>query len=109
MNTNKYKNLPKKIQAAIDRGDLITHEEVMKSFSKEQRKRIEQKTQYLIAAMELRRLRKEAKISQERLAKKMDVKREFVSRLESGNQNITLGTLHRIARALGKEFHFAFK
>ncbi len=99
----------KKIQKAIERGELITHEEVMKSFSKEARERIEQKSRYLIAAMELRKLRQNAKYSQAKLARKMKVKREFVSRLESGQQNMTLETLYRVGKAMGKEFHFAFK
>ncbi|MDP6571429.1 MAG: helix-turn-helix transcriptional regulator [Patescibacteria group bacterium] len=59
--------------------------------------------------MKLRRLRRDAKISQEKLAKKMNVKREFVSRIESGRQNITIDTLYRVAEAMGKELHFAFK
>jgi len=98
-----------KIKKALERGELITHEEVMKSFSKEARERIEQKARYLIAAMELRRLRQKARYSQEKLAKKMKVKREFISRIESGTQNVTLETLYRIGAAMGKEFHFAFK
>jgi len=81
----------------------------MKSFSKEQLKRIEEKTQYLRVSMELRRLRKEANYSQAELAKKMKVKREFISRIESGIQNVTLETLHRVAKALGKKFYFSFK
>lgn len=109
MNKNKYKDLPEKIQKAIERGDLIPHEEVVKSFSKERRERIEQKTRYLRAAMELRRLRRKVKYSQEKLARKMKVKREFISRLESGQQNITLDTLYRVGEAMGKKFHFAFK
>ena len=59
--------------------------------------------------MELRRLRQKARYSQEKLAKKMKVKREFISRIESGTQNVTLETLYRIGAAMGKEFHFAFK
>ena len=109
MNMNKYKNLPEKIQRAIERGDLIPHEEVMKGFSKERRERIEQKVRYLRAAMELRRLRRKVKYSQAKLARKMKVKREFISRLESGKQNITIETLYRVGEAMGKEFHFAFK
>ena len=89
--------------------ELIPHEEVMKRFSTEERERIEQKARYLIAAMELRRLRQKARYSQEKLAKKMKVKREFISRIESGTQNVTLETLYRIGAAMGKEFHFAFK
>ena len=99
----------KKIKEALKRGELIPHEEVLKRFSKKEREEIEEGARHIIAAMELRRLRKGARISQEKLATKMKVKREFVSRIESGKQNVTLETLYRIADALGKEFHFAFK
>lgn len=106
---NNYKNLPKKIQKAIKRGDLIPYEEVWNSFSKDRQERIKEKVRYLRASMELRRLRQEANYSQEKLAKKMKVKRSFISRIESGMQNVTLETLYRIADATGKKFHFAFK
>lgn len=99
----------KKIQKAIERGDLVPHEEVMKRFSKEEREEIEQGARHIKMAMELRRLRKNARISQAKLAHKMNVKREFISRLESGKQNITLDTLYRVGEAMGKKFHFAFK
>jgi len=59
--------------------------------------------------MEVRRLRRKSKLSQAQLARKMHVKREFLSRIESGRQNITLETLYRIAEAVGKEFKFSFK
>lgn len=98
-----------KIKKALERGELITHADVMKRLSKEERERIEQKARYIIAAMELRRLRRKVKYSQAKLAKKMKVKREFISRIESGTQNITLETLYRVGEAMGKEFHFAFK
>lgn len=98
-----------KIKKALERGELITHADVMKRLSKEERERIEQKARYIIAAMELRRLRRKVKYSQEKLARKMKVKREFISRLESGTQNITLDTLYRVGEAMGKKFHFAFK
>ncbi|OIO48636.1 MAG: hypothetical protein AUJ34_02780 [Parcubacteria group bacterium CG1_02_41_12] len=81
----------------------------MKRFSKKDREEIDQKVRYLRASMELRRLRQEVNYSQEALAKKMNVKRSFIARIESGMQNVTLETLYRIADAMGKEFHFAFK
>ena len=59
--------------------------------------------------MELKKLRKQLKISQKELARKMKVKREFITRIESGEQNITIETLHRIAEATGKEFEFYFR
>lgn len=98
-----------KIEEAIKKGLLISHEDVMKSFSKKDREYIKEKSKYLSAQMEIRRLRKEKNISQTQLAKKMNVKREFISRIESGNQNITLATLLKIATATGKEFKFSFE
>ncbi|MBI2327329.1 helix-turn-helix transcriptional regulator [Candidatus Curtissbacteria bacterium] len=59
--------------------------------------------------MEFKKLRKQLKISQQELARKMRVKREFITRIESGEQNITFKTLNRIAEATGKEFEFHFK
>src|SRR3989338_6362321 len=106
MDKNKHKNLPEKIRKAIERGDLIPYEEIVKNFSKERRERIEQKVRYLRLAMELRQLRRKVKYSQEKLARKMKVKREFISRIESGTQNITLETLYRVGEAMGKELHF---
>jgi DNA-binding XRE family transcriptional regulator len=101
--------LPKKIQDAVDRGELIPYEEIKKKWSPEKRVRIETRARYLKAAMELRELRKKRKLSQSALAKKMHVKREFISRIESGTQNITLETLYRIGEAMGKKVEVNFK
>lgn len=103
------KKYPKKIQEAIDRGDLIPHEKVWASFSKKEQEEIKERARYLKAAMELRRVRKQMRLSQEELAKKMSVKREFISRIESGRQNVTLDTLYRIAEVTGKKFELTFK
>ena len=62
-----------------------------------------------MAAMELRKMRRKLRLSQAQLARKMNVKREFISRIESGRQNITLETLYRIAEATGKKFEIQFK
>lgn len=97
-----------KIKRALKRGDLIDYDKLFASYPKEKQGRIRKKARYLILAVEVRRVRKKLKISQEELARKMDVKREFVSRLESGRQNITLETLYRIAEATGKDFEFKF-
>jgi transcriptional regulator with XRE-family HTH domain len=50
---------------------------------------------------EIRRLREAAAMSQGELAKKAKVSREYLNRLESGKYDPTLGTLTRLARALG--------
>lgn len=98
-----------KIRKAEKEGRLIDYDKLFASYSKERQERIKQEARFIMARMQLRKLRKEKKLSQEKLARKMKVKREFISRIESGTQNITLETLFRIAQATGKEFKFSFK
>lgn len=103
------KKFPKKIQQALEKGELIPHEQVLSGYSRKDREEILEKTRYLKAAMELRKVRKQLHLSQEELAKKMSVKREFISRIESGIQNMTLETLYRIAEATGKKVELTFR
>lgn len=98
-----------KVRKAEKEGKLISFEDVLKNYSKKDREDVEERARYYMARSEIRKVRNEAKLTQKELAEKMRVKREFVSRIESGNQNITLQTLIRIAIALGKEFKFKFE
>ena len=52
------KKIAYKIQEAIKMGDLIPHEQVWKTFSREEQEDIMQWARYLKAAMELRVLQK---------------------------------------------------
>lgn len=97
------------INKAVKRGDLIAYGDLFSGYSKKRQKEILKRARYLKAGMELKKLRKELKISQEKLAHKMKVKREFIARIESGEQNITIETLNRVAEATGKEFEFHFR
>lgn len=99
----------KKIKEAVKSGQLISHEDVLKSFSAEDQKEIKERAKYFMAQAKIIKLRKDKRLSQQALANKMNVKREFISRIESGNQNITLATLLKIATATGKEFKFSFE
>lgn len=99
----------KKIKEAIAEGKLIPFGKVMESFSKKERVEIKKRTRYIMAAMEVRKLRRRLKLTQANLARKMKVKRELISRIESGRQNVTLETLYRIAEVAGKEINFQFK
>jgi len=101
--------MSKKIQEAIKRGDLIDYDEVFANLPKRRQEAILKRARYIQAAIALRRLRKALKLSQEKLAQKMKVKREFVSRIERGEQNVTLETLYKIAEATDKEFRFSFR
>lgn len=103
------KKLLPKIQQTIAKGELVPYEKVFRAYSQKEREDILARAHYLKAAMELRRLRRQLRLSQGQLAKKMSVKREFISRIESGRQNVTLGTLYRIADAAGKELHLTFR
>jgi transcriptional regulator with XRE-family HTH domain len=51
-------------------------------------------------AMRLKRLRAERKMSQANLAEKSGVSREYIARLELDQQDPTLGTLEKLAKAL---------
>lgn len=99
----------KKIKQAIKKGDLIPYDKIFSSLPKKRQEAIFKRARYIQAAIVLRRLRRTLRISQEKLAKKMRVKREFISRIESGEQNITLETLYKIAEATGREFYFRFR
>lgn len=98
-----------KIKQAEKEGRLIDYDKLFASYSKEKQQRIKEEAKFIMARMEIRKVRMSKKMTQTQLAKKMNVKREFISRIESGNQNITLVTLLRIATATDKEFKFSFE
>ncbi len=52
-------------------------------------------------AMQLKRLRERNGLTQERLAKRADVSRAYLSRLEMGRHDPPLSTIRKLARALG--------
>ena len=101
--------ISKKIREILKKGDAITLDELFASYSEDDQKKILKEARYLRAAMQLRRLRRQLKLTQDELAKKMDVRREFISRIESGRQNITLETLYKIADTTGRELKIAFR
>jgi transcriptional regulator with XRE-family HTH domain len=51
--------------------------------------------------MRLKTLREAKGLSQDALAKKAKIAREYVNRLEAGRHDPTVGTLQRVAKALG--------
>ena len=51
--------------------------------------------------MKLKRLREEAGLSQAALAKRAQITREYVNKLEAGRYDPTVGVLQRLAKALG--------
>jgi transcriptional regulator with XRE-family HTH domain len=57
----------------------------------------------LRVALEITKAREAKKMSQRGLADALKTKQQTVSRIELGAQNVTIETLDRIARALGRE------
>ena len=53
--------------------------------------------------------RKNAGITQGELAQRMSARQSLVARLESGTQNATIKTLHRIAQATGTHLKISFE
>jgi len=47
-------------------------------------------------------------LSQKDFAKKIGVSQQLISRIEQGRENVSLGTLDNISRALGKELRINF-
>lgn len=58
-----------------------------------------------VFAKNMRRIRAERKLSQERLALEAGLNRTYVSAVERSEQNISLDNIARIAKALGVEAH----
>ena len=50
--------------------------------------------------------REKAELTQEQVAQKMGTKKSAISRIENHADNITLSTLRKYAKALGKKVHF---
>lgn len=62
----------------------------------------------LKVALEVYRAREAKKMSQKELACALKTKQQTVSRIERGAQNVTIETLDRIARALGRDLQVRF-
>lgn len=60
-------------------------------------------------AHKLAETREKAHLSQTIVAKRMGVSPQLVSRIETGNLNLTLGTIFRYAKSIGSELVFSLK
>ena len=75
----------------------------------ESRNEYEEKSQMFIVSEMLKEARKEAKMTQEQLAKKAGTKKSYISRIENAKGNIQLSTLIRIfEKGLNRRVGFTF-
>jgi DNA-binding XRE family transcriptional regulator len=79
----------------------VSYEEVFKEFSAEDQQWIKRRTEELIAEeMSLRELRLHRKLTQARLAKKLKIGQEGVSRIER-RSDMNISTLNSFVKAVG--------
>lgn len=84
------------------------------SYLKEQLKDPEFKKYYdyygkqLEIAYQILQLRKQKKMSQVELAKRIGITQSNLARIEAGRQNFTTNTLQKIAKALGRDLKIKF-
>jgi transcriptional regulator with XRE-family HTH domain len=57
---------------------------------------------------ELAHARRDAGLTQQQLAQRLDVGRSYIARVESGTDNLTIGQLAHIANALGAQLRITF-
>lgn len=98
------KNIEEKLKGFIDFDDYLKEElkdpEFKKLFDEEGRK--------LKIVYQISQLRKIQNISQNQLAKKIGTTQSAIARIETGNQNITIEMLQKIAVALKSELKIEF-
>ena len=58
-------------------------------------------------ASEIKRLRTERNLTQKSMAERANMPQSVIARIESGKCSISVGTLDRIAKVLGKEVQLA--
>ena len=69
------------------------------------RKEVDEERRNLRIGLRIKELRLEKGITQDQLAQKIRTTKSAISRLENHAESITLATLEKVARALGKEVH----
>jgi len=72
------------------------------------RESYEKESQKLKIAYQILQLRKQKRISQTFLARKIGTKQSNIARMESGQQNFTIDMLEKIARALNQDLKISF-
>jgi len=94
----------KKLQKVMDFDDYLNEQlknPVFKKYYDEYGKQLE-------IAYQVLQLRKREGLSQVELAKKIGTKQTSIARLESGQQNFTIDTLQKLAKALRRNLKIDF-
>ena len=100
---NKRKNY-KKTQKAVDFQEYLNEQLKNPKF----KKYYDEYGKQLEIAYQILKLRKQKRISQAELAKKIGTKQSNIARMESGQQNFTTDTLQKIASVFKRELKIEF-
>ena len=83
--------------------DILKRELKSKTFREEYYKEVAR----LELAGQIRKLRTAKKLTQKQIAEKANMPQSVIARLESGTHSISVDTLSRVARVLGKQIRLA--
>jgi len=97
---NKRKN----IQKAVDFQEYLAEKLKNPKF----RKYYDEYGKQLEIAYQILQLRKQKRISQAELAKKIGTKQSDIARMEAGEQNFSIDTLQKIAQVFNKDLKVSF-
>lgn len=98
------KKIKSKIAKAVDFQEYLAEELKNPEF----KKHYDIYDKQLEVAYNLLQLRKQKKMSQAQLARKLDTTQSVVARMEAGQQNFTTDTLQKIASAFGCSLQIKF-
>jgi len=97
-------NKRKKIQKVVDFQEYLAEKLKNPKF----RKYYDEYGKQLEIAYQILQLRKQKRISQSELAKKIGTKQSNIARMEAGEQNFSIDTLQKIAQVFNKDLKVSF-
>lgn len=80
---------------------LFKLEELMATFSPEERAEVERNAEQMIMAYQIQQIREELELSQQQLADAMGIKQPTLSAIENRGAEIKLSTLKRYVESMG--------
>jgi len=98
------KNKPKEFELSIKKLHKygISYDQFFSDLTPEEQEWVEKEARYYILLQDIRKERKAKGLTQQQLATKVHMPRTMITKIESGNRNVTLDTLMQIAQAMGK-------
>lgn len=83
--------------------------EISRDFTKEDWQKVANEEKFYHLVAKLKELRKKKQLTQLELAKKANLPRETIVKVESGKRNATLDTLMQMAQAMGRNLEICLK